>query len=187
MRLNIVLRSPVSARPYADDLFDLPIEGGPYALGALRLRMYPYWYTSPEDYARGRSLLAELGSGLLMGYGMRLINAVDRVYTLLDAHLAGNERGVTGDGTDASPFVYSPALVQAPGSSDFVPPSLRSDTELVRAVLDNLVNGTLSSSAPSEAIPNARLQIIIDLLNAMGTDDGPTFAQVAQIITILGA
>jgi hypothetical protein len=121
-----------------------------------------------------------------MGYGMRLINAVDRVYTLLDAHVAGNERSVTGAGTDADPFVYSPALVQAPGAGDFVAPSIRTDTELVRAVLDNLINGTLSSLAPAEAVPNYRLQVIIDLLNAMGADDGPTFEQVAQIIAIMG-
>jgi hypothetical protein len=187
MRLNIVLRSPVSARPYADDLFDLPIEGVPYCLGALRLRMLAYWYTSPEDYARGRSLLAELGSGLLMGYGMRLVNSMDRVYTLLAANVAGTEYSVTGDGTDASPFIYSPPLVQAPGAGDFSNPSLRTDAELTRSVLDNLVNGSLSSLAPAEAVPNARLQVIIDLLNAMGTDDGPTFEQVAQVIAILGA
>ena len=187
MSYNIVLRSPVTARPYEDEVFSLPIAGVPYTLGAMRLRMSPYWYTSPEDYARGRSLLAELGSGLLMPSGQDIVNAVDRVTVLLD----GAFNGIARVGTEIDPirrvWSYDPALSHSADPTNFHDPSLRFDTKATRWLYENFVNGTTSDFAPGEAITNAKLEAIRLLLEAMGTDDGPTFEQVAQVIAILGA
>lgn len=187
MTYSIVLRSPVPERPYGEELSCFPVAGVPNALGALRLRMSPYWYTSPEDYGRGRSLLAELGSGLLMPCGKDIVAAIDRVYVLAD----GAFNGIARTGTETEPgsniWTYSPPLEHSADPSNFHDPSLRYDVKADRWLMENLVNGTTSDFAPGEAVTNAKLEAIRLLLEAMGTDDGPTFEQVAQVIAILGA
>jgi hypothetical protein len=187
MTLNIVLRSPVLGRPYEEELCCITVDAVPYVLGALRLRMWPYWYTTDADYVRGRSLLAELSAEVLMPYGRDIVNAIDRVYNLIDAGLNGIGRSVAGDGTELDPYVYTPSLVQAPQPSDYSAPSLREDTDVARKLLNNLVNGTASSVASDTRSFRDQLQSIYDAIVAIEGEEGPTAQQVAQIISIIGA
>lgn len=186
MTLNIVYKSAVPARPYDDDLFCLPVAAVPYVLGALRLRMYRYFYTSEEDFVRGVSLLSEFCGGLLMPCAQDIINRLDAMRVLVDASLNDVTRTVSGAGTKDDPYVYSPALEQSADGKADNSPSMLYQLVRTRAYLDNLVNGNTSSVSPSEAVTNAKLEAIRLLLEAMGGEDGPTFEQVAQVIAILG-
>lgn len=187
MTLNIVYRSSVPGRPYANDLFCLPADAVPYVLGALRLRMYPYFYTTEEDYVRGRSALAEFGGGLLMPCALEITNRQDALYNLLDATLNGNERSVTGEGTYAEPYVYTPAIPQVVEAAAISAPSLRSDTRSAKNLLDNFVTGALSADAPAPALANVNLDAIRAAVEEIASKNGVTFEQAAQIIAILGA
>jgi hypothetical protein len=182
-----ITRSAVQEPPYHFDLACIPIEAVPFTLGALVLRSQKYWYASDEDWQRGRRLLALLGKGILMPCGRDIVNSIDRLYTLTAAGLSGTAYSVSGSGTDADPFVYSPPLPQVVDPEDYQSPSLRRDTAASRRLMENLVLGTTSADAPTEAVTNAKLEAIRLLLEAMGTSDGPTFAQMAQVIAILGA
>src|SRR5690349_18727381 len=187
MKMNLVTKSEVPPPPYASALVCIPIAAVPFTLGALVLKSQKYWYASPDDWHAGRRLLASFGKALLMDCAQPIVDAIDRVYNLLDSGLNGTERTATGTGTEADPYIYTPPLPQVMAPETFVAPGVRVDMMIVRAVLDNLINGNLSTASPVEAIPNYKLQVIIGLIEAMGGEDGPTAAQVAQIITILGA
>jgi hypothetical protein len=187
MSLNIVLRSPVSERPYASELCCIPPVGVPYCLGAMRLRFSEYWYTSRDDYVRGRSLLGELGSGLLMPCGQDIINAVDRVYNLLDGAYNGIGRVATLVPDTTNVYTYDPPLEQGVDTTNFHDPGLRHEAKAARWMLDNLVNGTTSDFAPGVAVPNGHLQAIYDELIAMNAEEQVSPEQIAQIISILGA
>ena len=187
MTLNIILRSPVPERPYGAELCCIPPEGVPYCLGAMRLRFSEYWYTSPEDYVRGRSLLAELGGGLLMPCGQDIINAVDRVYILLAGVYNGTSRGAELAEGEDNVYVYDPPLSQAIDATDYSTPGLRTNADIARELLDNLVSGAVTANTPLVAVPNGHLQAIYDQLLAMAAEEQVSPEQIAQIITILGA
>jgi len=182
-----IIRSVVPEPPYNSALVCIPIAAVPFTLGALVIKSQKYWYASPEDWHRGRKLLASFGKALLMDCAQPIVDAIDRVYNLLDAGLNGTERTAIGTGTELDPYVYDPAIPQVVEPSAFGSPGLRHYTRASARLLDNLVTGGTSDEAPGEAIPNAKLEAIRLLLEAMGGEDGPTFEQVAQVIAILGA
>lgn len=185
MKQNIVSRSPVSVRPYADDLYCLPVAAVPYVLGAIALRMSPYWYETAEDYARGRSLLAEFSGGLLMGCAADLVHAINRVEAMIDVSLNGNGRTITGTGTPADPFVFVPALAPEFDPTDYAAPSLRSDTSVSRALLDNLTNGTVSDVATDARSFRDQLQALIEKAAGTGEFDEEMLAKLIQIAGLL--
>lgn len=181
MKLNIVLPSPVSARPYAEDLYCLPVAAVPYVLGALRLRMSPYWYTTPEDYARGRSLLAEFSGGLLMGCVQEITNAVDRLTALFDASINGQARELTGTGTEVDPYVYTPALPTVFDGNAYDAPSLREDTRSTYLLLDNLTTGVPNALSADARSFRDQLEEIRATLAAMGADSD----EVEEILNLI--
>lgn len=187
MKRNIVIKSEVPSPPYGCELACIPIEAVPFTLGALVLKSQRYWFVSQDDWHRGRKLLAELGASILMDCTKPIVDAIDRVSARLDYGLFGIERSVEGSGTDIEPFIYTPPIAQVPTSDVFSLPGLVAQSDVLRALLANLVTGALSSAAPGEAIPNEKLEAIYQAVLAMGSEDGPTFAQVAQLIAILGA
>lgn len=187
MTLNIILPSPVSERPYASELCCIPPAGVPYTLGAMRLRLSAYWYTSHDDYVRGRSLLSELGSGLLMPCGQDIINAVDRVSVLLDGAFNGISRVATLAPDTTNVYTYDPPLSQSADATNFHDPSLRYDTKAARWLAENFVNGTTSDFAPGEAVPNTKLERIAVAVEALGELDDDQLEQLIQIVSILGA
>lgn len=187
MTRNIVTKSTVPFPPYASDLFCLPIASVPFVLGALYVKSQKYWYASTDDATRGAKLLAEVGRNLLMPCGNDIINAIDRLTVLFDATINGVGRSTEGIGTDDDPFIYTPPLSQEGVPTNFTTGSIHDNSNVLRALLANIVTGALSSAAPGEAIPNQKLQAILEAIQAMGAEDGPTFEQVAQLIAILGA
>jgi hypothetical protein len=184
MRQNIVSPSPVTARPYESDLYCLPVAAVPYVLGALALRMSPYWYSTPEDYARGRSLLAEFSGGLLMGCAQELIVAVNRVEARLDATLNGNARSLTGTGTAIDPYVFTPPLGTEFDPTAIQPPSLREDTQATRALLDNLITGAISAYATDPRTVKDQLQEIIDKAAGTGEFDAEILAKLTELVLL---
>ena len=187
MTLSIILRSPVPARPYASELSCFPTAAVPFSLGAMRLRLFQYWYTSHEDYVRGRSLLSELGSELLMPCGKDIIAAIDRVSVRLDGAFNGITRSAVETEPGSNIWLYDPPLEQGADATNFHDPGLRHETKAARWMLDNLVNGTTSEFAPGVALPNGHLQAIYDELLAMNAEEQVSPEQIAQIISILGA
>lgn len=180
-------RSVVPEPPYHSALVCIPIEAVPFTLGALVIKSQKYWYASPDDWHTGRKLLALFGKALLMDCAPAIVQAIDRVYNLLDAGLNGRDRTATGTGTELDPFVYDPPIPQTILPSDFSAPGARRDSVEVRNLLRNLVLGNLSTDAPTIAIPNGTLAEIRDLLLAMSEESGVTPEQIEQIILILGA
>lgn len=157
MSRNIVTKSTVPPGPYDTDLVCIPIQAVPLMLGALVIKSQKYWYASPEDWHRGRKLLADAGKGMLMPCAIDIVNAIDRVHNLLDAGLNGTERSVTGTGTEADPYVYSPGLPQAPNPEVFDSPGLRADANATRQLVHNLVDG--SATGLSAETRNIRQQL----------------------------
>lgn len=187
MTLNIVYRAEIPPITTSYALVCVPTLILPNTLGALRLKSAKYFYASEGDYQRGSSLVAELSGDLLMSCAVEITNAIDRVYNLLDASLNGIGRSVSGSGTEADPYAYTPALVQAPDPEDYNPGGLRADTNATRALLDNLVNGTTSPVASDSRSFRQQLEDIYTAIVAIEGEEGPTAEQVAQVISILGA
>lgn len=187
MRRTVVTRSAVPAPPYQCALVCIPIEAVPFTLGALVLKSQKYWYASEEDWHAGRKLLASFGKALLMDCARPIVDAIDRVYTLLDAGLNGTARTVTGEGTEVNPYVYNPPLSQAVQPTVFSSPSLRYDADIARQLLDTFVTGAATPAAPLPAVTNAHLAQIVDILLQMAAEEQVSPEQIAQIISILGA
>lgn len=187
MKRNVVLVSEVPEPPYPSHLVCIPTAAVPFTLSALVLKSQKYWYASPDDWQRGRRLLAQLGKALLMDCAQPIVDAIDRVYNLLDAGLNGTERTATGLGTYLDPFVYDPPIPQTIAPTEYEAPGARHYGHAVAKLVDNLVTGTTSDIAPGVAVPNGKLQEIIDLLVAMGEESQVTPEQIEQIILILGA
>lgn len=115
-----------------------------------------------------------------------IVNSIDRLYVLMAAGLNGTEYTVTGTGTEIDPFVYDPPLPQVVMPSDFQAPGLRRDMAAGRRLLDNFVNGTLSTDAPATAIANEKLEAIRALLEASGTNGEDVEAVLNLILLALG-
>lgn len=185
MSINIVYRGTVPIRPYSSTLVCVPTTIIPQVLGALRLKSAPYWYVSSEDHLRAQSAISEFGGNLLMPCAAEIVNAVDRVYNLLDASLNGVGRSVAGDGSELDPFVYSPPLAQAPEPDEFQGPSLRTDVEVQRALLDNLTNGTVSAVAPDARNFRQQLDDLILAVGGEGELDPQILAKLVEIAALL--
>src|SRR5690349_17368227 len=144
MKMNLVTKSEVPPPPYASALVCIPIAAVPFTLGALVLKSQKYWYASPDDWHAGRRLLASFGKALLMDCAQPIVDAIDRVYNLLDSGLNGTERTAIGTGTELDPYVYDPAIPQVVEPSAFGSPGLRHYTRASARLLDNLVTGGTS-------------------------------------------
>jgi len=164
MRKNIVGKSAVPEGPYEQELICVPIAIIPQALGALDLKGQKYWYQTPEDWARGRSLLAYLGASMLLPCGKDIVNAVDRLYVSFEAHLVGIARSASPDLANPGSFVYAPALEQSANALDAVAPSLRADVEKSAGLLDNLVTGASNAYASD---PDGLKQLVRQLITAV--------------------
>lgn len=187
MKRNVVLVSEVPEPPYLCALVSIPTAAVPFTLSALVLKSAPYWYASRDDWHRGRKLLADFGKDILMPCDTAIVNGIDRLYNLIDAGLNGTDRSATGTGTELDPYVYDPPIPQVMLPSDFQAPGLRRDMEMSRLLLANLVNGTLSTDAPDEAVPNARLEAIRAAVQAILDQEDINPEDIAQIISLLGA
>lgn len=120
-----------------------------------------------------------------MPCGTEIVNAIDRVYVLMDATLNGVTRDTTGQGTEINPYIYSPPLAQGKEADDFVPPSLRSDTNATRALLDNLVTGATNPLVNDARNIRTQLEEIIARLEPQNNLDAEQLAELAKIVALL--
>lgn len=183
MRLNIVGKEQVAIGPYATALICVPVAIIPQALGAIDLKAQKYWYATPEDWARGRNLLAQLGAGMLQPCGQDIVNAVDRLYVSFEAHVAGIARTAIPSTTVLGAFDYTPALEQEANALDAAFPSISSNITKSTALLDNLITGATSIYASD---PDAIKQLLRDLITAVqaGEDDGENIEALLNLILL---
>lgn len=145
MRYNLVGKRSVPPEPYHYCLVCVPMEAIPFVAGALRIKKAKYWWKTPEDVKRANDLLTRFENGLLMDCTLPIVNAIDRINTRLDAALFAQYHTVTGEGTDADPFVYNPALLQAPEEPFTPPASMVVNSQQTKELVHNLVDGTGTS------------------------------------------
>jgi len=144
MSINIVNKADAPEPPYICELVSYQPEATPFVLYGLWLKSQKYFWNSPADWETAKSLLAQVGSELLMPCGIDIVNGLDRIYNLLDVRLAGIERTVTGSGTSDDPFVYDPILYQTPEIFDDEPISLIGLATTGKRAWKNLLDGVTS-------------------------------------------
>lgn len=185
MKRNIVVKSPYPSGTPLIELASFHIQAVPATIAALVLKSQKYFWASPDDWHRGRKSLAYLGAELLMPSGIDIVNAIDRVYTLVDSGLNGRVRSVEGEGTNLDPFIYTPPLEQAAAPEDFDAPGLRNDTYTVRLLLDNLTNGTVSSASSDDRNFRQQLEDLILAVGAGDDLDPEILAKLGEIAILL--
>jgi hypothetical protein len=162
MRLNIVYKAVAPEPPYECELVDIDTAAVPFMLYGIWLKAQKYFWADNDSWRTGRWLLNKQGASLLMPCGNDIINAVDRLYNLVDARLVGNYREVTGTGTEADPFVYDPPIEQAPGFFDPTEASIAWYSGINLSAWQNLLNGEHSGDWNDNYKLKAQLQELID-------------------------
>lgn len=185
-RYNIVGKREAPPPPYTYDLVCIPLEAIPYVAGAVRLRRVKYWWQTEEDVRVADDLLSRFMEGILMPCGLDIVNAVDRVYNLLDSSLNGIERGVTGDGTTETPFVYTPPLVQVSAASTYESPGIHTTTRDIRSLALNLADGSASALTSETRNFRQQLEDIRQAIADTGANSEDTEAILNLILLALG-
>lgn len=142
MKYSIVGKNAAPLPPYQCELYCFPIESVPFLLEAIWLKSQKYWWATPQDAARGRKLLAEVGANLLMPCGTIIGEKLDNIYRLIDCTFNGVQYIASGTGTAIDPFVYTPAIPTVPNPNDYDYPGQRAMIENSLAYLRNLVDGS---------------------------------------------
>jgi hypothetical protein len=154
--------------------------------GGLWLRTQKYWWQSPDDQRYGRWLMNKQIGALYMPCGTDIVNAIDRVYTLLDASLRGEIHDVTGTGTLDDPYIYDPALPQVVDPVVYLTPGIQFNTQQTYQGMLNLMNGTLSTNFTDPRIFRDQLEAIRALLEAAGTSEADIEGILNLILLALG-
>lgn len=186
MRINIVNKEIAPGPPFDYELVDYIPAYTPFILYALWLKSQRYFWATPEDWAIARSALAEQGAYFLMPGTIDIVNAVDRVYTLLDERLIGNERSVTGTGTALDPFVYDPPLEQAAQFLDPTEGTVTFYLDHQLRGLQNISDGQTSIFFSEDRNIHDQLAAILEALTTEGGLDADMLAQLVQIVALLG-
>lgn len=185
MTYSIVVKRPCTGRNDFQQFVCVETRAIPTVLDAIRIRAAKYWWEDDAAWDCARDMLATFGKDLLMPCGTEIVNAIDRVYVMMDASLNGVSRGVTGAGTDADPFVYSPPLDNSKEADDYVPPSLRSDTNVARVLLHNLATGTPNAVVGDNRNFRDQLAEIIAKIDAGESLDPEMLAELVKIAALL--
>lgn len=185
MRVNSIARRPAPARPWTDDLVEVDHQAVPFMLTALWFKSQQGNWAVGDDVARGRQLMNKQGAQLLMGATQRLIDASDRLYTLLDAGIFGTNRDVTGTGTDVDPFVYEPPITQTKYPSEQSADGLLRYGFIGSSGLTNLITGEGNIVWPADTPLKDLLRSIIDSAGASGELDDEILAKLAEAVVLL--
>lgn len=170
MTLNIVLKADAPDPPYEGELVCHTAESTPFVLYGIWLKSQKYFWNSPSDWQVARTLLAEEGASLLMPCGRDIVNAIDRIYVQLDGRLSGLIRGVSGTGTDADPFVYSPAIPQDGGDPIAQPGSVIGSLHYHSEAWENLLDGRTSDNFDDDRSFRDQLDAIKAVLESTELD-----------------
>jgi hypothetical protein len=183
--INIVYRRTIPEPPYDNDLFELHNEAIPSLLGGIWLKSQRYFWATPEDWARGRQLLALEGENILMPGTALIVNAVNNVYSLLDARLGGNQRTNLGIDPGTGLQLYDPIIRPDPDPEDFTAPGMQHASRILEWGMLNLLTGELNG--PYGDTDQVK-QLLRDLIAAAGegTDLTEVLDDLGLILTLLG-
>jgi len=182
-RINIVSKRDVSQSPWTGQIVCIPVEGIPFYLSSLWLRSQKYWWIEDAE-ARGRHITNELGVHMLLGCGREITEAVNRVYTLLDGvyngvNYTGERDEITGE------IIYSPPLpLVAPNSALYAFPGIRNQLEDTHDMLNNAINGTVTTDYVNPRGTNPILEEILLALQAETNEESIELLQ--KILLALG-
>lgn len=182
-RLNRSAPRAAPPLPWRCELVEIDTDAVPFMLSALYLKEQRYNWLSEDDARDGRRMLAKQGAQLLMGCIKEITNRQDALYALADRAINGTAYGVSGQGTDADPYVWSPPLSVAP-LLQFDLPGLLKQAQTSGRQLDNLTNGTVYDEAPDNR--NIRQQLD-DLIVAAGGQqlDDEMYGKLIEIALLL--
>lgn len=184
MSYNIVVKRQPPYPPYTCEFINIDAESVPAMLAALTIKSQKYWWYDGMDAEVARWMLNKQKASFLMPCGTEIVNAIDRVYTLLDASIRGELHDVTGTGSDVDPFVYDPPLPQTVDPVVYQTPGLQYFAAQSFAGIQNIADGTVSTNFVDNR--NIRQQLA-DLLAAIqAQSDEDTNALLLEILTALG-
>lgn len=185
MRYNISRPRVAPEQPFTCEVFCFPVEAVPFMLHALKQKAERFYWDSEEDYSRGRQLMAQVGSELLMPCGTELVRSIDRVYVLLDTTLNGIQYTVTGTGTATDPYVYTPPIPDAPDLQDYVYPGMRSFAEVTEKLVHNIVDGTTLDGVTESRNFRQQLEDILTQLQQAEEGEVDYTDLITQLIALL--
>lgn len=184
MSYNIVVKRPAPSPPYTCEFINIDVESIPAMLAALTIKAQKYWWLDGIDAEWARWMLNKQKASFLMPCGTEIVNAIDRVYTLLDATIRGELRDVTGTGTAADPYIYDPVLPQTVDPVVYFTPGLQFLSAQSLDGIKNIADGTVSTVFLDNR--NIR-QLLADLIAAVqAQNDEDTNALLLEILTALG-
>ena len=185
-RKNLVGKRSMVASPWQAYLTCMPYEAIPHVLGALWLRSQKYWWETEDDQRNGRHVMNEIGVTMLLGCGKEIVDAINRVYMIIDRNENGTLYSFTGEGTTEEPYIISPPLpVVPPNPSIYEAPGSKWQREDLRDMLYNTLSGNATADYTNPRGTNPILEEILVALNAETNEE--TIALLQKIALALGA
>jgi len=185
MSNNSALSFPDDYDPERCALVAIPIAFVEFVWGALEpLQRREIWQTE-DDYQQGYAAVAALGVCMMAGCLDELIESNRQIYRLLDASINGAVYSALGDGTPASPFVFSPPIPTVPTLAPGIEPSLKFEAEKTERLIDNLVNANTYADASDGRNIRDMIQELIDKAEGTGEFDAEMLAKLIQIAGLL--
>jgi hypothetical protein len=126
--------------------------------------------------------------GVLMPSGQDIVDATNRVYTLLGGTLLGRVYSYTGTGTRTDPYIYDPPLPPAVDATDYTDESLLWAIQQTAGNTYLLKNAIPAGGFADNADLNARASELLAALNAQagqGSLDPDMLAELVQIAALL--
>lgn len=180
---SLVYRWAAPDPPYNGELVCLPVQSIPFVLGGLWLRSQKYWWQR-EDEPVGRKLLAETGAHMLLGCGKDIVDAVNRVYMLIDRNENGTNYTYDTDSETGEVTIFPPIPTVPPNAALYEFPGSKWQREDVRDMLLNALTGTLTADYTNPRGTNPILEEILLALNA--EDNAETWRLLGKIVVALG-
>jgi hypothetical protein len=185
MRLNIVYKAVAPDPPYQCELVEVDTAAVPFMLYGLWLKAQRYFWADTDSWRTGRWLMNKEGAALLMSCGTDIVNAIDRLTVTLEGRLTGTIRSVTGTGTEADPFVYSPPIWQDGGDPLAQPGSLLGSLHYHSSAWENLLKGSASADFPDDRSFRDQLEAIRAILETTEADSDDVEAILNLILLAL--
>lgn len=185
MSNNVVHKWPAPALPWDTCIHPaIGVDWVPYALGALRLRAFKYWWASPEDAQLGRWAMNEMAARMLLACDDEILKVLESTYRLQSRALLGTVYTTTGAGTDADPLVTLPEIPPAPIGP--ITQGMAFDSVDQKQMLDNSLNGTLYPSYGNSRAVKVLLEEIILKLDEQDFDTAEMEGLLQTVVILLG-
>lgn len=186
MKLNLVRKRDAPQPPYTGVFVCITVQSVPYLISSIWLHSQKYWFTNDLQARIGRRKLYEDAAHMLTECGTEIVEAVDRVYRLIDSNQNGTIYSSSGDGTPESPIVISPSIPTVPITTVYDEPGQRAHIDEIRLALRNLLNGETSTTFTDPRNFRQQLDDIKTALQAMGAEDDQVEELLNLILLALG-